>query len=222
MRPLAVYLACLGIILILPAMARCQEILSVEIDADTANLMTTFTVVMSTPRSRKGVEVLIQNDERTFKAARRITPSEITEEQMTCELSILAPFDTYRITAADDEPPFLVNTKRLVGILAFAKPPTLPWLESPEHQDTVTEKRVAGRGSASFHLARSEATRLLIVVFDAEGRIADQYFGLYPSRRAWTSRPLPFGTYHFAMAGADKSGNPVEVNPERAFLELPP
>lgn len=222
MRSLAVYLACLGIGLMLPSIARCQEILAVEIDADAANLMTKFTVVMSVPRSRNGAEVLIQNDERTFKATRRIAPSEMTEKRMTCELSMLAPFDTYRITFTDDEPPLFVSTKRLVGKLAAEKTSILPWLENPKHQDAMIEKRDTGRGTASFHLSRSEAAKLLIVVFDTEGRIADQYFGMHPAGRSWSSRPLPFGSYHFAMAGADRSGNPVEVKPERAFLELTP
>jgi hypothetical protein len=206
----------------LPSIARCQEILTVEIDADTANLMTKFTVVMSAPRSRNGAEVLIQNDDRTFKATRRIAPSEMTEKRMTCELSMLAPFDTYRITFTDDEPPFFVSTKRLVGKLAAEKASILPWLENPDHQDAVIEKGETGGGIASFHLSRSKAAKLLIVVFDAEGQIADQYYGLYPARRSWTSRLLPSGSYHFAMAGADRSGNPVEVKPEGAFLELTP
>jgi hypothetical protein len=29
-------------------------------------------------------------------------------------------------------------------------------------------------------------------------------------------------TYHFAMPGADSSGNPVEVTPEKAFIEQTP
>jgi len=206
----------------LPAMARSQEILAVEIDANAANLMTKFTVVMSAPRPRNGVEVLIQNDERTFKAARRIAPPGMNEKSMTCELSLLAPFDTYRITAADDQPPFLVSTKRLVGKLAAARTPALRWPGRPDHQDGVYGKRETDQGIASFHLSRSEAARLLIVVFDADGRIADQYFGVYPAGRSWTSRPLPFGTYRFAMAGADRSGNPVAVKPEKAFLGQAP
>jgi hypothetical protein len=203
-------------------MASCQEILAVEIDADAANLMTKFTVVMSAPRPRNGVEVLVQNDERTFKAAHRITPPGMTEKSMTCELCLLAPFDTYRITSADDQLPFLVSTKRLVGKLAAARALALPWPGSPDHQDGVNEKRDTGQGIASFHLSRSEAARLLIVVFDADGRIADQYFGVYPAGRSWTSRPLPLGTYRFAMAGADRSGNPVAVKPEKAFLDQAP
>lgn len=222
MRSLAVCLACLGIGLMLPAMARCQEILAVEIDANATNLMTSFTVVMSTPRSRNNVEVLIQNNERTFKATRRITPPEMTEKRMTCELSMLAPFDTYSITSANDDPPFRVNTKRLVGTLAAERAGTLPRLGSPQHQDAAIERMETGQSIASFHLTRSDAAKLLIVVFDAEGRIADQYFGVYPAKQSWSSRPLPFGTYHFAMAGADRSGYPVEVKPERAFLELAP
>lgn len=222
MRPLAVYLACLGIGLILPAMARCQEILAVEIDLDAATLMTNFTVVMSAPRPRHDVEVLIQNDERAFKAGRRITPPGMNGKSMTCEMSLLAPFDTYRITTTDDAAPFLVSTKRLAGKLAAARASALPWSANPEHQDGVNEEGETGRGIASFHLSRSDATRLLIVVLDAEGRIADQYFGVYPAGRAWTSRPMPFGTYRFAMAGADRSGNPIAVTPEKAFLDQTP
>ena len=138
MRALVVYLACLGIGLILPAMARCQEILAVEIDADAVTLMTNFTVVISAPRPSNGVGVLIQNDEHAFKAARRITPPG-NEKSMTCELSLLAPFDTYSITSTDDAPPFLVSTKRLVGKLAAARASDLPWPGNPELQDGVNE-----------------------------------------------------------------------------------
>jgi hypothetical protein len=206
----------------LPSMASCQEILAVDIDADAANLMTKFTAVMSVPRSRNGVEVLIQNDERTFKATRRIPPSEITGERITCELILLAPLDTYRITASDDKTPFLVSTKRLVGKLAAERASPLPRLGNPGQQNDVIEKMETGRGIASFHLPRSEAAKLIIVVFDAEGRIADQYYGVYPAGKSWTSRPLPVGRYHFTMAGADRSGYPVEVKPERASFELTP
>ncbi|GAB6111058.1 hypothetical protein [Desulfomicrobium salsuginis] len=222
MRVLAVCLACLGISLILPAMARCQEILAVEIDLDAATLMTNFTVVMSAPRPRHGVDVLIQNDERAFKADHRITPPGMNEKIMTCEMSLLAPFDSYRITTTDDAPPFLVSTKRLAGKLAAARASALPWSGNPEHQDGENEEGDTDRGIASFHLPRSDAARLLIVVFDADGRIADQHFGVYPAGRAWTSRPLPFGTYRFAMAGTDRSGKPVAVEPEKAFLDQAP
>ena len=223
MRSLAVHLAYLGIGLILPAMANCQEILAVEIDVDAATLMTNFTVVMSAPRpsNGNGVEVLVQNDEHAFKAAHRITPPG-NEKSMTCELSLLVPFDTYRITSTDDAPPFLVSTKRLVGKLAATRASALPWSGNPEHHNGVNEEGETDRGIASFHLSRSDAARLLIVVFDADGRIADQYFGVYPAGRAWTSLPLPFGTYRFAMAGADRSGNPVAVEPEKAFLGQAP
>jgi hypothetical protein len=206
----------------LPAMACCQGILAVEIDVDAATLMTKFTVVMSAHRPRNGADVLIQNDEHTFKTTRRIAPPGMNEKSMTCELSLLAPFDTYRVTSADDAPPFLVSTKRLAGELAAARTPALPWPGSPDPQDGVNGKRETGLEIASFHLSRSEAARLLIVVFDANGRIADQYFGVYPAGRSWTSRPLPLGTYRFAMAGADSSGNPVAVKPEKAFLEQAP
>ena len=222
MRFLAVFLACLGIGLIPPATARSQEILAVEIDADTANLMTEFTVIISPSQPRGDVELLIKNDERTFTAIRRIASQEMSGKRTSYPLRLLAPFDAYRITLADDEPPFLVSTKRLAKKISAAKAPTLPWTRGPESHENTTENMATGRGIASFHLPRSEAARLLIVVFDDDGRIADQYFGVYPGRRSWNSRPLPIRTYHFAMAGADSSGNPVEVTPEKAFIEQTP
>lgn len=222
MRLLTAYLACLGLGLLLPATARSQEILAVEVDADVTNLMTDFTVIISAPRSRGSVELLIQNDERTFTATRRIAFQETPGKRTSCSLSLFAPFAAYKITFADDESPFRVCTQRLARKIAAAQTPALPWAKGPATRDVTAENMDPGRGIASFHLPRSDASRLLIVVFDTDGRVADQYFGVYPGGRSWNSRPLPFGSYRFAMAGTDNAGNPVDVRPEKAFIVQAP
>ena len=207
----------------LPWTALGQDILAVESDVDPVRLVTTLSVIVSGPPPKTDTTVVIQNDRLGFRATRQIPPQDINARKEIHEIGVrfLAPFGPHQISASNTETPYVANTERLVRNLAD-NAIAIPWFTNQSPVDAA-ERQSGGQGILTVHLpARSDLTQVLIVVFDGDGTIADQYFGEPPPRRVWKSARLPRGSYLLRVAGVDGRGNPAGMQVDKAFIDLLP
>lgn len=221
-RPAPVIL-CLAWALTLPWAALGQDILAVESEVDPARLVTTLTLIVSGPPPKTDTAIVIQNDRPGFRATRQILPADIVARKDNHELKVrlLAPFGVQQISTSNTETPYFANTERLVGNLADSAS-VIPWFKDQAPADAAGPEP-GGQGVMTVHLpARSDLTQILIVVFDKDGTIADQYFGEQPPRRVWKSARLPRSDYLLRIAGVDGRGNPGVVLAEKAVIDLLP
>jgi len=219
-RP-APFILCLACALMLPWPALGQDILAVEYDVDPARLVTTLSLIVSGPPPKTDTAVVIQNDRPGFRATRQVPPGDIVARKENHEIRVrlLAPFGLHQISTSNTETPYLANTERLVGNLAGSAS-AIPWFTDQAPADAAGPE-AGGQGVLTVHLpARSDLTQILIVVFDQDGTIADQYFGEQPPRRVWKSLRLPRGRYLLRIAGIDGRGNSGVVQAEKAVMDL--
>jgi hypothetical protein len=214
---------CLAWAVMLPWTALGQDILAVESDIDPARLVTTLSLIVSGPPPKTDTTVVIQSDRPGFRAIRQVPPADIAARKDNHEFRVrlLAPFVVHQVSTSTADTPYLANTERLVGSLADGAA-AIPWIEGQAPVDAA-DPGFEGQGVMTVHLpARSDLTQILIVVFDKDGTIADQYFGEQPPRRVWKSARLPRGDYLLRIAGVDGRGNPGAVLAEKAVIDLLP
>jgi hypothetical protein len=214
---------CLVCAIMRPLAARGQDILAVESDIDPARLVTALSLIVSGPPPKTDTAIVIQNDRPGFRATRQVPPADIVARKENHEIRVrlLAPFGVHQISTSNGETPYFANTERLVGNLADSAS-AIPWFKDQAPVDAADPK-AGGQGVLTVHLlVRSDLTQVLIVVFDKDGTIADQYFGEQPQRRVWKSARIPRGNYLLRIAGVDGRGNFGGVQADKVFIDLLP